>query len=128
MKPEIQKHLSILESEPENLDELEALRAVVSGEAAAWPELVRSFEAARRLHRERGSFDLVIALLDMELEVTTEPDRRADLLYDKGRILADELLREDEGVTIFNEVLRLRPDDAGASEALAHAALVRDKW
>jgi golgin subfamily B member 1 len=128
MKPEIQKHLSILEVEPDNAQELEGLRALVRGEASASPALSRVLEDARRLHRERGSFELVVALLDLELELTPDGSRRADLLYERGRILGDELLLEDQAVAAFNEVLRLRPDDAGASESLAHFALVRDNW
>ncbi|MBI5479943.1 MAG: hypothetical protein HY906_13845, partial [Deltaproteobacteria bacterium] len=128
MKPEIQKHLSILEVEPDNAQELEGLRALAQGEASVTPELSRALEDARRIHRERGNFDLIVALLDVELALTPDGSRRADLLYERGRILADELLREEDAVAAFNEVLRLRPDDAGASESLAHFALVRDNW
>ncbi|HEY3359783.1 MAG TPA: tetratricopeptide repeat protein [Polyangia bacterium] len=129
MKPEIQKQLSILESEPESEQALDALRSQLAAEPdGVAPDLARGLEEARRAHREHGEFDLVVRLIEVELESTRDGGARATLLYEKARVLADELLREDEATAIFHEVLRLRPDDSGASEALAHSALIRDNW
>src|SRR5205823_13277357 len=95
----------------------------LSLEAAA-----RALSNARRVHRERNDWDLVGRLLDLELHWTTEPGRRADLLYEKGRVLSDELLRDAEAIACFEKVLELRTDDNAAQEVLSHVALVRENW
>src|SRR5438128_748324 len=93
MKPEIQTMLSILESEPNNADALAALAQAVEGggNGKSDPAAARAFAEARRAHRERGDFELVVRLLDLELGSQKDAARRAELLHDKGRILADEL-------------------------------------
>src|SRR5262249_37319544 len=50
------------------------------------------------------------------------------LYFEKGNVLADELLREKDAVAAFNRVLELRKDDEGAQEKLSTLALVRDNW
>src|SRR5438874_309054 len=94
MNPNMKKALQALESEPDNADALAALAAATEGggngksdEAAA-----RAFAEARRLHRERGDFELVARLLDLELPGAKDAGRRAELWNEKGRLLIDELL------------------------------------
>src|SRR5262249_24945811 len=67
-------------------------------------------------------------LIDLELGIETDQGRRADLYYEKGKLLADELLREEDAVRAFERVLELRPDDEGIQDTLGHIALVRDNW
>ena len=78
------------------------------------------------MHRDRGDFELVVRLIDLELGIETDKNRRADLYYEKGKLLADELLREDEAVRAFERVLELRPDDEGTpGHARPHLARQR---
>ncbi len=130
MKPEIANALHILESEPDNADALAQLAAAAEGggNGKSDPAAERALSEARRVHRERGDFELVVRLCDLELGWEKDPSRRADLLYEKGRLLTDELLRESEAEAAFQKVLAERPGDEGATEALAHIALVRDAW
>ncbi len=94
---------------------------------ASRPSSARSAEA-RRLHRERGDFELCVRLIDLEIGAETNDERRADLYFEKGRLLTDELLRDDEALRAFERVLELRPGDETAEDALGHIALVRDNW
>jgi tetratricopeptide (TPR) repeat protein len=132
MKGELQGYLAMLESEPDNERALSALEALapkvkedngLSLEAAS-----RALSNARRVHRERNDWDLVARLLDLELTWTNDASRRADLLYEKGRVLSDELLRDGDAMKCFEKVLELRPGDQAAQEVIAHVSLVRENW
>jgi pentatricopeptide repeat protein len=132
MKGELQSYLAILESEPDNERALAALEALApkvrEGNGLSLEAASRALGTARRVHRERSDWDLVARLLDLELAWTNEPSRRADLLYEKGRVLSDELLRDREAVACFEKVLELRPDDAATHEVLSNLSLVRENW
>ena len=56
------------------------------------------------------------------------PPRRADLLHEKGRLLSDELLRDEAGLDGVREALDASPGHAAATESLAQMALVRANW
>src|SRR5689334_10803618 len=139
MNPEIVRALATLEADPENADALASLAQLTEGggnghgrgakeESSADTAMRRALTEARRVHRERGDFELVVRLIDLELGVESDKGRRADLYYEKGKLLADELLREDEAVRAFERVLELRPEDEGTQDTLGHIALVRDNW
>src|SRR5258706_105032 len=80
------------------------------------------------LEAEPDNADALARLIDLELGWETDKGRQADLYFEKGKVLADELLREKEAVAAFERVLQLRPDDEGATETLSTIALVRDNW
>ncbi|MCA1663293.1 MAG: tetratricopeptide repeat protein [Myxococcales bacterium] len=141
MNPEIVRALATLESDPENADALASLAQLTEGggnghgrgpapsqESGADTAVRRALGEARRVHRDRGDFELVVRLIDLELGIETDKGRRADLYYEKGKLLADELLREDEAVRAFERVLELRPDDEGTQDTLGHISLVKDNW
>src|SRR5215831_10757538 len=132
MKGELASYLAILETEPDNERALAALEAlapkVKEGNGVSVEAAARALGNARRVHRERNDWDLVARLLDLELAWTTEPGRRADLLYEKGRVMSDELLRDEEAVACFEKVLEVRPDDGAAQEVLGHLSIMRDNW
>src|SRR5207253_11152231 len=127
MNPEIVRALATLEADPDNADALASLAQLTegggnghgrggggaSGDTAADTAVRRALTEARRVHRDRGDFELVVRLIDLELGVESDKGRRADLYYEKGKLLADELLREDEAVRAFQRVLELRPEDEG---------------
>jgi tetratricopeptide (TPR) repeat protein len=139
MNPEIVRALATLEADPENADALASLAQLTEGggnghgrgakeESSADTAVRRALGEARRVHRDRGDFELVVRLIDLELGIETDKNRRADLYYEKGKLLADELLREDEAVRAFERVLELRPDDEGTQDTLGHISLVKDNW
>src|SRR5262245_4559072 len=137
MDPGIISALALLEAEPDNADALAQLAALAQGggnghgrgaEQAAELPIRRALTESRRIHRERGDYELVARLIDLELGWETDKGRQADLYFEKGKILADELLREKEAIASFERVLELRPEDAGAEETLSTIRLVRDNW
>ena len=132
--------LAVLDAEPDNrealaiLDEASAHGGNGQAQAAGGAAPAQALQAvadARRAHRERGDFELVAKLIDCELAwlpSDTKPEQRADLLVERGKLFADELLDDGEAVRSLERVLQLRPGDATAEETLSHIALVRDNW
>src|SRR5262245_54988432 len=128
--------LAVLETDPENQDALAALSALVEGggngrgSKAAAPDtnVRRALSDARKSHRERGDFDLTARLIDLELSFETDAERKADLYLEKGKILTEELLKDDEALRCFERVLELRKTDETAEDAIGHITLVKENW
>lgn len=83
------------------------------------PENLKSVESARKIYRALGDYRNVVRLYELELEGTTDPKRRADLLLGLGRVLAERLEELDAAAQRLAEVIRLRPRDEKALELLA---------
>src|SRR5688500_18559811 len=104
---EYQQYLAILEVEPNNGQALAALEQLAkNGEAGgngglSEPSAAQALDAARKTHRDRGELELVARLFDVELAAARDQSRRADLLFEKGRLFADEFLNEDAAVECF---------------------------
>ncbi|MEO8212768.1 MAG: hypothetical protein ABI560_06235, partial [Myxococcales bacterium] len=90
-------------------------------------EHVRSIESARKIYRALGDHRSVVRLYELELEGTTDPKRRADLLLGLGRVLAEKLEELDAAAQRLGEVIRLRPRDEKALELLA-AVYANPHW
>jgi tetratricopeptide (TPR) repeat protein len=130
METDISTALATLQLDPDNAHALGALKGVRPGNGSGVDPatLARALADSRRWHRERGDFQLCIQLLDLELPWTTDPARRADLLHEKGRILADELLSEAAAQACFREALENVPDHAPSMEGLTQMALIGANW
>ncbi|HMF44436.1 MAG TPA: hypothetical protein VKQ32_27370, partial [Polyangia bacterium] len=130
MTTDVTAALATLQLHPEDSGALKALAALHPGNGAGIDAdvLSKALSDARRFHRERGDFELVASLIDLELAWTTEASRRADLLHEKGRVLSDELLRDEAGQACVKEALGASPGHAPATESLAQMSLVRANW
>ena len=130
MTTDVSAALATLQLHPEDSQALKALAAIHPGNGAGIDAdaLSKALSDARRFHRERGDYELVTSLIDLELAWTTEAARRADLLHEKGRLLSDELLRDEAGVKCVREALDASPGHAAATESLAQMTLVRANW
>src|SRR4029078_5501881 len=130
MTTDVTAALATLQLHPEDSQALKALAALHPGNVAGIDadDLSKALSDARRFHRERGDFDLVVSLIDLELGWTSEASRRADLLHEKGRVLSDELLRDEAGQACVQEALEASPGHAAATESLAQMSLVRSNW
>jgi tetratricopeptide (TPR) repeat protein len=126
---DLDRHLAVLTREPENPEALAAVEKLTqelgNGHSAV---AAQRLGEARLSMRDRGDYEIALRLLDLELTLTHNPDERANLLFEKAKLLDDELLREPEAIACLNEVLQLRPEDASASEMLSHIALVSPNW
>ncbi len=82
-------------------------------------EQLKLIESARKIHRALGDYPQVVRLYELELAATTDPKRRADLLFGLGRVLGEKVGDLDGAAQRLGEVVRLRPRDDKALEALA---------
>src|SRR5215207_4872314 len=121
------QYLAALDSDPDDAAALAGLTAQAP-RAATDPAALTALADARKNLRERGRLDLVARLYDVELGAIAEPERKADLLLEKGSLLEDELLDEEAAVACFRQVPSLRPGDATATENLESIEEERDNW
>ena len=130
MNIDVSTALATLQLDPDNPQALEALMAVQPGGGADVdvPALEQALADARRWHRERGDFELTLQLIDLELGWIREAPRRADLLHEKGRLLADDLLRGDAGLAAVQQALEAHPGHGPSKESAAQMSLMRGNW
>ena len=83
------------------------------------PESLKLVESARRIYRALGDYPEVVKLYELELGLTAEAKRRSDLLLGLGRVLGERLGNLEAAAQRLGEVVRLRPRDDRALEALA---------
>jgi tetratricopeptide (TPR) repeat protein len=129
VKPAIQQYLTALAVEPEDSAALEALEEIVTaGNGAGDPLNHRALAEARQLHLVRGDVELAVRLLDLEIALENDADRRASLLFEKGNLLCDELRDEAQALSCFEQVVAQRPSDQAAKDKVEQISLVRGNW
>ncbi len=130
MTTDVSTALATLQLHPDDTQALKALAALHPGNGAGIDAeaLSSALSDARRWHRERGDYELCTSLIDLELAWTTSAGRRAELLHEKGRLLFDELLRDDAGQAALRQALEAAPEHAPSKESLAQMTLVRANW
>ncbi|MDB4981699.1 MAG: repeat-containing protein, partial [Myxococcales bacterium] len=131
MNIDVSNALATLQLDPDNapaLKTLAAARATGADTDLDVEALTLALGDARRWHRERGSFELGLQLIDIELPWIKDAGRRADLLHEKGRLLSDDLLRGDAGLAAIQEALAVRADHAPSKESLAQMSLLKGNW
>jgi golgin subfamily B member 1 len=122
--------LAALQLRPDDPQALQALKAIHPGNGTGLDAdaLSSALSDARRWHREHADFELCLELIDLELGFTTAVSRRADLLHEKGRLLSDELLRDEAGQGAVRQALEAVSNHKASSESLAQMTLVRANW
>src|SRR5512135_556723 len=118
--------LAVLEHDPDDLQTLDALAEVARTCPADQREA--RFAAARKSLASRGRHDAVVALIDAELAVTTDKNRKADLFLEKGMVLDSELCDLAGAHGAFATVLELRKGDSMAMEALQELTVAEENW
>jgi tetratricopeptide (TPR) repeat protein len=102
-------------SKLDNSDEaINCLLEVVDLEVDTAPVLVE----LSKLYRADSRFDELLETLEQRISAA-EGSERAELLFDAGVLLADELSRGGEATEHFADVLRIESEHAGARERLA---------
>ena len=130
MTTDVSSALETLQLDPDNTHALKALASLHPGNGSGVDRvaLAHALTDARRWHRERSDFELCVQLIDLELAWTLEPARRADLLHEKGRILSDELLRDQDGQACVAEALAAVPTHAASLDSQSQMSLIQSNW
>ncbi len=124
--PELRDYLAALDTDPADSRALAALEQL--GAALGEPGVASALAHARKQLRDRGELETVARLFDAEIAAVDDQGRRADLWFEKGQLLADDLLNEESAVACFQRVLELRPDDEQARELIEQIDLERENW
>lgn len=104
-------------------------RAMVHYQAAfkLSPSDARALERARAIYREMGNLEMVATLLGLELKVTADPERKAEVQGKLGIALLD-LGKRDQAHQHLEEAAAARPGDVEVQDALAAANYDREDW
>ncbi|MCU1281314.1 MAG: domain protein, putative component of TonB system, partial [bacterium] len=104
-------------------------RAMVHYQAAfkLSPSDARALERARAIYREMGNLEMVATLLGLELKVTTDAARKAEVEGKLGVALLD-LGKRDQAQQHLEAAAAARPDDGEVRDALSAANYDREDW
>src|SRR5689334_10613390 len=120
---DLNSYLAILDSDPDDAAAFAGLADAAQSAADA-----NAFARAKKTQRDRGRYDVVVRLIDVELGATKDPARKADLMLEKGMVLEDDLLDEASAIGCFEAVLALRPGDELATENLQEIKIASENW
>lgn len=90
------------------------------------PDHLLSLRGARRVLAQLDRHPALPALFDAELKLTREPQRRAELLYEKATVLETHLHQHPKALEAYREALSLAPSSLVILKAVERA-LARDK-
>jgi tetratricopeptide (TPR) repeat protein len=104
-------------------------RAMVHYQAAfkLSPSDARALERARAIYREMGNLEMVATLLGLELKVTSDPARKAEVEGKLGVALLD-LGKRDQAAQHLESASSARPEDGEIRDALSAANYDREDW
>ena len=122
---ELQTEMAQIESQV--LSRLEKAMASPASRGEVTAEHLKTIESARKIYRALTDFQSVVRLYELELAATADAKRRAELLLGWGRVLGEKLGDLEGAAQRIGEVVRLRPRDDKALEALA-GVYAHPKW
>jgi tetratricopeptide (TPR) repeat protein len=126
----IRSALGVLQDDPENDKAWQDLRDSVGAKDAeiSEEELTKLLEAARRAHEMRREYEAVARMLEVEVTLARDPEKRADRQTDLARVYDEELLDDERAGMAYLQLLELRPTDQAATEAIEKSDAKRTKW
>jgi tetratricopeptide (TPR) repeat protein len=92
------------------------------------PDHVPAIRGARRVLIARKSYQGALALFDSEARVTSDPHKKASLLYAKGRLLEDVMGLKGEARDAYAAALELDRGDPSLLKALEQCEAASDSW
>lgn len=110
------------------LGELEAAAEAYRQASALLPAHLPSLRGARRLTLALGQAPQAIALFDAEIKLTAEPERKAQLLYEKASVLEDLLDRKKEAREAFEASTEIGRGDPSRIKGTQRAEHLARRW
>jgi tetratricopeptide (TPR) repeat protein len=92
------------------------------------PENLGAIHALQRVSDAGGNHRVLIEALDMEMELTADPDRVIGICQRAGEVLAENLDDQEAALIRFNKVLGLDPQYAPALAGLARLHSKLGRW
>ncbi len=88
---------------------------------------LKTVEQARKIFAAIGEYQTACRLYELELAATTDPKRRANLMFRLGRMLAEKVGDLQQAAQKLSDVVRLYPRDDKALDTLA-AVFANPQW
>jgi tetratricopeptide (TPR) repeat protein len=88
---------------------------------------LKTVEQARKIFAAIGEYQTACRLYELELAATTDPKRRANLMFRLGRMLAEKVGDLQQAAQRLSDVVRLYPRDDKALDALA-SVFANPQW
>jgi tetratricopeptide (TPR) repeat protein len=126
----IRSALGHLQNDPESEHAWQSLHEGVGAPDGdlSQPDLLHLLDAARRRHGQRGEWDAVARLLEIEAAQAAGSEREVELQRERARVLHEELLDEDGAGASWGRIVELVPNDPDATAALEDSEGKRQKW
>lgn len=127
----VSNYLGMLQDDPDDETSFQALADVL---AEGDPKVVgeqplRLMEAARARHERHGELQAVAWLIQLEAGISDDdPQFKAALLKELGRIRHEELLDDEGAVAAYRQALELKPGDEEVEVALEEIEQTGEKW
>jgi len=117
--------LKVAELQERRLEDVDGALATYTEVLERTPRNLQALGALGRLHRSRGAWDPLVAVLLREAGLRTDPRDRADVLFEAASLREHPLEDVEAATETYEEVLRLSPAHAGALRALERLASAR---
>jgi golgin subfamily B member 1 len=126
----IRTALGQLQNDPDSPNAWQTLKQALESpeRELSTADLLRLLDAARDKHRERGEWDAVASLLELETLVARGMPEEPQLVTEQARVLRDELFDEARAAAAWRRFLDLKPGDPDVTAALEESAGKREKW
>jgi tetratricopeptide (TPR) repeat protein len=116
--------LEIAGLQEERLVDLDGAAATYREALSVTPHQVRAMRALARIDEARGDYESVAHVMELELEQTSDPQQRFDMLMRLAALEENSLERNDRALTHYRSALGV-PAPNGAVRPQAVASLVR---
>jgi cellulose synthase operon protein C len=117
--------LKVAELQERRLNDVEGALATYAEVLERTPRNLQALSALGRLHRGRGAWAPLVAVLLREAALRTDPRDRADVLFEAASLREHPLGDVEAATETYEEVLRLSPAHTGALRALERLASAR---
>ena len=124
----IRMALAQLQDDPENEAAWNELAEAVTAPGASNADAERLLGAARARHEQRREWSAVARLLELEIAFVGGTPVEAPMQAELARVYQDELADADKARAAHERLLRIRPGDPTAEEALENDEAKRAKW
>jgi tetratricopeptide (TPR) repeat protein len=96
--------------------------------ARTGPDGFRLLRLAREQHEGRGEHETAASLMAIEIDHTSDPDTRAELLKRLAKLHREELLDDEAALVSYRASKELRPGDDESTEAIEQLEDAAANW